>query len=321
MDPTVRRRWTADCHADLAGRYGTTVDALEPLDGFESFVFEDHGADRVIRVGHSGRRPLALVEGEVEWLSHLAAHNVAVAEARRSLAGALVERFDDGAGGEFLAVAFRRAAGEQLAVSEWTPEFAHHYGAVLGRMHRVGRDFEPRYRRPAWNDGPMLDVRRHIPANQPRVREGWDGIYARVAGYDCPPDERGLIHQDAHDGNFFVDAGRMTLFDFDDCCYAPFAMELGLVIFYAVVLLDEPDAFAAWFVPNLVAGYRIRVRAHAEGVVPCRLHGNAGDRYVRDRPSRRAARLWSSLDERLHAGASGADRVGGAVDRGAAGGE
>ena len=255
MDPTVRARFTPDHLSDLAQRYGTDGESLQALDGFESFVFDDRGHDRVIRVGHSGRRPADLVQAEVDWLAYLAAHDVPVAQALPSGAGHLIEELDDGAGGRFVAVAFQRARGAQSQVRDWTPAFARHYGAVLGRLHRVSVEYEPRLRRPSWDDPAMLDVRRHIPSDQPLVREAWDRTLARVRDGAGPPSQFGLIHQDAHSGNFFVDDGRITLFDFDDCCYGPFAMEIGIVIFYAAVLLDEPEDFAAWFVPNLLAGY------------------------------------------------------------------
>ena len=244
MDATARARFTPGQLLELAQRYGTTVEALRALDGFESFVFHDQGHERVIRVGHSGRRPADLVRAEVDWIAYLAAHDVPVAEALTSTGGRLIEQLDDGAGGQFVAVAFRRARGEQLEIQEWTPAFARHYGAVLGRMHRVSADYEPISRRSAWDAPSMRDVRRHIPSDQPLVRDAWERVLSRVRNRAYPPSQFGLIHQDAHGGNFFVDDGQITLFDFDDCCYGPFAMEIGIVIFYAAVLLDEPHDFA-----------------------------------------------------------------------------
>ena len=259
MDPTVRARFTTGHLSELAQRYGTAVDSLRVPDRFGSFVFDDRGHERVIRVGHSARRTADLVRAEVDWLLYLAAHDVPVAEALTSTGGRLIEQLDDGAGGQFVAVAFRRTRGEQLEIREWTPAFTRHYGAVLGRMHRVSVDYEPRLRRPSWDAPSMLAVRRHIPSDQPLVRDAWDRVLARVRNWACSPSQFGLIHQDAHGENFFVDDRRITLFDFDDCCYGPFAMEIGIVIFYAAVLLDEPDDFAAWFVPNLLAGYRSEI--------------------------------------------------------------
>ena len=44
----------------------------------------------------------------------------------------------------------------------------------------------------------------------------------------------GLIHQDAHAGNFFVHEGQITLFDFADACYGYFINDIAMVLFYAL---------------------------------------------------------------------------------------
>jgi Ser/Thr protein kinase RdoA (MazF antagonist) len=68
--------------------------------------------------------------------------------------------------------------------------------------------------------------------------------------------EYGLIHQDAHAANFFVDdTGAITLFDFDDCAYGWFAYDVALVVFYAVTGLRDPRELATWFIPAFFAGY------------------------------------------------------------------
>ncbi len=71
------------------------------------------------------------------------------------------------------------------------------------------------------------------------------------------PDAYGMIHQDAHGGNFFVDdRGRLTLFDFDDCCYGHFIYDVAMVIFYAATNTDDPAAYARQFFPPFWRGYR-----------------------------------------------------------------
>jgi Ser/Thr protein kinase RdoA (MazF antagonist) len=70
----------------------------------------------------------------------------------------------------------------------------------------------------------------------------------------------GLIHQDAHFGNLFLDGeGRITLFDFDDCCYSWYVNDIAIVLFYAV--LDQPDqqVFTQDFLFHFLQGYRREV--------------------------------------------------------------
>lgn len=72
-----------------------------------------------------------------------------------------------------------------------------------------------------------------------------------------PANAYGLIHQDAHTGNLFVDEnGRITLFDFDDCVYGHFIYDIAMVLFYAVTNRLNAVKFCAEFWPLFWQGYR-----------------------------------------------------------------
>lgn len=75
----------------------------------------------------------------------------------------------------------------------------------------------------------------------------------------------GLIHQDAHGGNFFVDvAGQITLFDFDDCVYSWYANDVAIVLFYAVTNRPDADTFGQNFMRHFLRGYRQESELSAE---------------------------------------------------------
>jgi Ser/Thr protein kinase RdoA (MazF antagonist) len=66
-----------------------------------------------------------------------------------------------------------------------------------------------------------------------------------------------LIHQDAHGGNFFVDdAGRITLFDFDDCAYSWYANDIAIVLFYLITNRADATEVTRKFMPHFLRGYR-----------------------------------------------------------------
>jgi Ser/Thr protein kinase RdoA (MazF antagonist) len=72
-------------------------------------------------------------------------------------------------------------------------------------------------------------------------------------------DSYGLIHADLHCANLFVDADAalVTFFDFDDCCYGWYAMDIAMNLFDMVVLYggtDEKD-LAETFLTDYLAGY------------------------------------------------------------------
>ena len=65
----------------------------------------------------------------------------------------------------------------------------------------------------------------------------------------------GLIHQDAHGGNFFVHEGQITLFDFDDCVYSWFIYDIAMVLFYAAMFKEDMAAYTADFMSEFLRGY------------------------------------------------------------------
>ena len=88
-------------------------DRIHLLDGFESFMyeFERDDGEYILRIGHSLRRSIPMIQGEVNWINYLAAGGVPAARAILSENDRLVELIDDGQGEYFLATAFVKARG------------------------------------------------------------------------------------------------------------------------------------------------------------------------------------------------------------------
>ncbi len=261
MEQRIRDRYSDEILAEARTRYAIDAERIAALDGFESYIYEFNRADGdyILRIGHSLRRSEELIHGEVDWINYLAAGGAGVAQAVPSVAGRLVETIDDGAGGAFLATAFVRAPGAQSGRVEWTPAFVEEYGRTIGRLHRLSRSYrlaDPAWRRPAWDDESNESVA-FLPATDRVASETFRQTIAHLQRLPQTPDAYGMIHQDAHGGNFFVDdRGRLTLFDFDDCCYGHFIYDVAMVIFYAATNTDDPSAYARQFFPPFWRGYR-----------------------------------------------------------------
>ena len=69
----------------------------------------------------------------------------------------------------------------------------------------------------------------------------------------------GLTHMDLHFGNFFIETAsqRITLFDFDDCAYGWYIMDIAMLLFDVLVVYDQPDRqqFGQRFLTNVLRGY------------------------------------------------------------------
>jgi len=262
MEQAIRERFSEEILVEVRRRYGIGADEIVLLDGFESFMYayRQNDADFILRLSHSIRRSTGLIQGEVDWINYLYEGGLGVARAVSSLNGEMVEVIDDGRGGQFLAVAFVKAQGRPpWEADRWNDEFFVRYGRLVGRMHTLSKEYQPSnpaWRRGEWDDLVNVDVLGWVPEEQEIVIEKGEAIldYLRA----LPKDEHsyGLIHQDAHAGNFFVnDHGHITLFDFDDCVYSWFVYDIAMVVFYAVTNHADPEGFVAEFWPHFWRGY------------------------------------------------------------------
>ena len=258
MEKEIRKRYNDAILREAMGRFGIGAGDIALLDGFESFLYTYRrgGEHFILRLGHSRRRSPQLIHGEVDWINYLAAGGAEVARAIPSQNGLLVEAIPDDKDGAFLATAFVKARGGPLWESGgWTDELIDTYGKLLGRIHALSKQYQvtdEAWRRPSWHEeqriiNPLLD---------PAVGQRFNEVMDHLQKLPQDGESYGMIHQDAHAGNFFVDeAGRITLFDFDDCCYGHFAYDLAMVLFYAVTNREDAAAFAADFWPKFMRGY------------------------------------------------------------------
>ncbi len=261
MEKFIKDRFNDAILTEAAQRYDVAPDAVRMLDSFESFIFEFSrpDGDFILRIGHSSRRNLTLIEGETEWINYLVAGGVSAAQAIRSQAGKLVEAIPDGQGGDFLAVAFVKARGGP-PWERWAPVLYETYGETIGRMHTLTRRFHadgvPR-KRPEWDDPVFEFVDSFLPAEETIAREKYKAVCDYVRTLPKDVETYGLTHQDAHGGNLFVDEqGRITLFDFDDCGYNWLVNDIAMVLFYMAADAQDVPAFTADFMGHFLRGYR-----------------------------------------------------------------
>jgi amicoumacin kinase len=258
MEQQIKDRYHEDILLAARQRYSIASDQIKSIDAFESFIYEFQRGPRsyILRINHSLRRSEALIEGEVDWINYLAAGGVSVSQAIRSESGKLVEAIDDGQGGQFLATAFVKAQGRH-PWDMWTPALYADFGQLMGRMHAQAEHYQPpreAWRRPDWDDD---FVERYLPASEAKALQKYEAqcAHLRTLPKDCR--SYGLIHYDAHGGNFLVDeAGRLTMFDFDGCTYSWYANDIAIALgFMSLNGVDTPD-LTREFMTHFLRGYR-----------------------------------------------------------------
>lgn len=262
MDPKIAARFKEE-HLQAAMRfYNIQAEQIEALDGFESFIYKFQRPDGrfILRIGHSERRSPDLIRGEVDWINYLAAGGASVARAILSEAGHLVEAVADGHGAEFLCTAFVHAPGRGATRSQLNDRLFRNYGRLLGRMHALAKSYQvsnPAWRRHEWDAPENNYAEWQMPAKDKLALEKYRAVLAHLRTLPRDVEGYGMIHQDAHPGNFFVDEDdRLTLFDFDDCVYGHFIYDIAMVLFYTSIGEPDPAEYTARFMPIFLAGYR-----------------------------------------------------------------
>ena len=260
MEQRIKDRFNDHILKEAMQRFGIGEEEIQILDSFESYIykFKNDFGEFILRISHSIRRNESLIQGEVDWINYLADHGISVARAILSTAGNLVETIPDAEDGQFLATAFVKAKGNP-PWDRWTPGLYESYGELLGKMHSSSKQFLPilpERKRPEWDD-PIFDfVEIFLPEDEFLARKKYKVVCEYVNSLPKDNETYGLIHQDAHGNNLFIDEdGKITLFDFDDCGYSWYINDIAIVLFYNVMDSNDWAAFTQEFMSHFLRGY------------------------------------------------------------------
>jgi Ser/Thr protein kinase RdoA (MazF antagonist) len=212
-------------------------DSLQHIGDSETHVYSFIASEkrRFLRLTSSHHRPLSQIEAELDFIRYLHQGGVSVSLPLRSLNGLAVEKMQ-GANHNFLACVFEEAEGKPFAFNSHGANMKHFRlrGQTLGRIHALAKKYAPsaNSRRFAWDeDDCILDAENYLPQSESVV---W-AEYHRLMDWlrKLPKDEQsfGLIHGDFGATNYRCQDDRLTVFDFDDCCYHWFAYDLAITIY------------------------------------------------------------------------------------------
>ena len=261
MEERIRERYSDLILAEALAAYGINRESIQELDGFESYIYEFQGPDNpgILRISHSIRRTEGMICAELDWINYLHRAGVGVSQPLRSIRGNWVESLEDGRGGFFLTAAFEKADGEMHRGPEWPEGLLWEYGTQIGRMHHLATTYQPAnpaWKRPNWDNPLHHQLQAFIPEGEVEIHQLYRETVQQISQLPVQKKAYGLIHQDAHQGNFFVDGdGKITFFDFDDCSYSWFVEDIALALFYAVWGQEDPDRFTENFLKGFLPGY------------------------------------------------------------------
>lgn len=241
-------------YIDLAGKlYGFERSTVESMDGFENLIYSYMIGDQkyVLRISHHDHQTYENILAELEFVNYLYENGAQVVTPVQSLNGKLAEELESG----FTASCFLFAEGRHATKEDVTPEMLQEYGRVIATFHKLAPDFEPEYRRYAWDEDVLYSsVHKYIPEESKGLIDQMMVMIDRLNQLPKTKEGYGMMHTDVHMGNFFIHDGKITVFDFDDSCYKWFISDIAIFLFYKIWFGYEEDTID-FLMTNFMKGY------------------------------------------------------------------
>jgi len=260
MEKQVERVFTQAIIASALDGFGLSREGLKQLGDFENYVYlAFRGREAtILRFTHSSHRSPLEVESELDWMNYLVREGVPMMGPLQAKDGRFILPLTAEDGTVFSAALFEKAEGHHVRYddpTEWNAALFEEWGRLTGQIHRATRSYvKPAHlpSRPHWDEDELAEnAHDYIRAGDEWMLERLKAVFDHLKALPRKEDSYGLLHTDMHPGNFFVDNGKIHLFDFDDCGYTWFVHDLAIPLYYSV----------AWGVPESYGGDRERFAA------------------------------------------------------------
>ena len=269
----------ADAHlvpilSELYALEGWRIGKIEPHIGGRNVAYtcEKVGKrGKIIRISYLGDRSRGDLLAEAEYVRYLFERGGSVSNVIDSRRGNLVEEiiYD---GHTFYVCLFERAEGKLLVENNYRyregaplSEYDYNCGKTLGKLHQLSKEYQPTHRRYHFGDKYNAEfIEQMIPASFPVLKQRITELLSTLSGLERDRVSYGMVHFDYGDGNYMINfsTGRITVFDFDDCCYCWYLYDLASVWRNGTGWIQfEPDAgkreaFMKSYFETVLAGYR-----------------------------------------------------------------
>lgn len=256
----IANRLSEGILAEALRRYGTSPDQARALAAADTIVYECSGPDGplIMKITHTIRRPPDYIQAELDWLAFLKQEAVPVAGAVTSQAGQLLELIPD-RDGHWLARAYALVPGRPVEDGDRGLNLYRAWGQVIGQLHSASRRYPEPFsvsRRLHWHEVLQLYLQGAPRADQSLLWTHAQRIVDRQRGLPATPETYGMVHGDVHLGNFHLDDGRLTVFDFDACHYNWFISDIAFAVYHVVRQRGAAPSFLDECIPALLGGYR-----------------------------------------------------------------
>jgi len=258
MSPEVHQLFSPAIRDQCFSRFRVTAGQL--VSKRHAFIFdaESSSGPCILKVMHPSHRPFDQLEAEIDWIRFLNGKGVGVPGIYASVNSSWVERVPAG-DSYFSVVSYEKLIGEPIGDGLWNETLFRHWGALIGRLHRLSPEFVPKKRRYTWYESDFLNLEAYIPFTDHEIRTNAERIIQTVKDLPLSDFQYGLIHADVYQENLFWAKDELLLFDFDNCEYGHYISDIAIALYAALWReLDHPNPsqFAERFLRALLLGYR-----------------------------------------------------------------
>lgn len=249
-----------------AMKYEVNISELRLIGGFSNNVFECKGTGKnfILKFYPSSKYKKDSIKAELDWIKFLLQSGINVTAPLVSADGNYLEVIQMDNKEECYVLAFEKAKGNFINVSDkdsWNKDFFYNWGKTLGKIHYLSKKYTPldkSIKKQEWNKG-ILFTETFEDVSKVVARK-WAYFIKEIENLPKNKNCYGMIHNDLHQKNFYIDDKEIILFDFGDCEYNWFVYDIAIVLYHAVQTIDENDLqgrkdFARLFIHSFLKGY------------------------------------------------------------------
>lgn len=218
----------------------------------------------ILRVSDYSENKKSHVDFELNWLNYLSEGMRQVVRPVLSKNENLYEivKIDKKS---YILCAFEKASGKPVNTSnlnEWNDTLFESLGKIMGKMHSLTKQYsidKELIKRYEWyNDTIFLPE--YDFTNDDEINQRWNQITSELHKLPRLKESYGIIHNDLHHLNFYIDGGEITVFDFDDCICSWYTFDIMLTMYHVVSTIpyeqgNERNQFAQRFILAFLQGY------------------------------------------------------------------
>ena len=224
------------------------------------YMFKKDNRGYILRFSQRPVEHIHQIRAEMDWLYYLSKNNIGVSLPLKANNGEFAVSTQDGSE-NYLITSFEMVSGtfwDKNDPKKWNEKIFFNWGKVMGDMHRLTKDYMPA------NDNDIRDVfnGRFSLADSvkscPSVNKIIEKLIGEIMALPKDNDSYGLIHNDMHPWNFYIDGDKINVFDFDDSLYGWFALDIGIALYHGLWWGRKDDTendFTNKIVENFIKGY------------------------------------------------------------------